>query len=350
MAIIAPDIGIDLGTSNIVVYVHKKGIVINEPTIALLERGGRRAVKAIGDEARDMLGRTAGDLTAERPLSDGIIRDYDLAQYMLHYFVKKAIGSSRLIKPKGVITVPCRISPIERRAVRQAAISAGIRSSHLVLVPKPFASAVGSGLDVFDPTGCMIVDVGGGTTEVAVISMGGIVISRSIRVGGMKMDEAIVSYVKREFNMLIGDRTAESVKLDLGSALPLEDERRVTIRGRDLITNLPQTADLTSTSVYNALQDPCRAILAAIRFVLSNTPPELAGDILRSGIYLTGGGALLFGLDQYIASELDIPVRLAKDPALTAAQGVGQIAEHIEYLDRIGKSNFMREDLEEKET
>lgn len=349
MPIIAPDIGIDLGTSNIVVYVRGKGIVINEPSIAVVERGGRRAVKAIGDEARDMLGRAAGDLTAVRPLSDGVIRDFELAQYMLHYFVKKAIGSSRLVKPRGIITVPCRISPIEHRAVRQAATSAGIRTNQLHLIPKPFASAIGSELPVFNPIGSMIVDVGGGTTEVAVISMGGIVISRSIRVGGVKMDEAIVAYVKREFNMLIGDRTAESVKLDLGSALPLTDERRVTVRGRDLITNLPQTADLTSTAVYHALQDPCRAILAAIRFVLSNTPPELTGDIMRGGIRLTGGGALLFGLDEYIANELGIPVLLDKDPSLTAAQGVGKITEHPVMLKQISESNFRRDDSEDKE-
>lgn len=349
MPIIAPDIGIDLGTSNIVVYVRGKGIVINEPSIAVVERGGRRAVKAIGDEARDMLGRAAGDLTAVRPLSDGVIRDFELAQYMLHYFVKKAIGSSRLVKPRGIITVPCRISPIERRAVNQAAMSAGIRASQLHLIPKPFASAIGSELQVFNPIGSMIVDVGGGTTEVAVISMGGIVISRSIRVGGVKMDEAIVAYVKREFNMLIGDRTAESVKLDLGSALPLTDERRVTVRGRDLITNLPQTADLTSTAVYHALQDPCRAILAAIRFVLSNTPPELTGDIMRGGIRLTGGGALLFGLDEYIANELGIPVLLDKDPSLTAAQGIGKITEHPVMLNKISESSFQRDDSEDKE-
>ena len=349
MPIIAPDIGIDLGTSNIVVYVRGKGIVINEPSIAVVERGGRRAVKAIGDEARDMLGRAAGDLTAVRPLSDGVIRDFELAEYMLHYFVKKAIGSSRLVRPRGIITVPCRISPIERRAVHQAAMSANIRTSQLHLIPKPFASAIGSELQVFNPIGSMIVDVGGGTTEVAVISMGGIVISRSIRVGGVKMDEAIVAYVKREFNMLIGDRTAESVKLDLGSALPLTDERRVTVRGRDLITNLPQTADLTSTAVYRALQDPCRAILAAIRFVLSNTPPELTGDIMRGGIRLTGGGALLFGLDEYIANELGIPVLLDKDPSLTAAQGIGKITEHPVMLNKISESSFQRDDSEDKE-
>ena len=347
MAIIAPDIGIDLGTANTQVYVKKKGIVIDEPSLLVVDRGGRHAIRAIGEEARVLLGRTSGDVTSVRPLSDGMIRDFDMTQYMLQYFVRKAIGASRLVKPRAVITIPCRVTPIERRAVRKAAVYAGVRDGQLHLVEKPFAAAVGSGLPVFEPIGSMVVDIGGGTAEAAVISLGGIVAAKSIRIGGVKMDEAIIAYVKREFNMLIGDRTAEDVKITLGAALPLKEERRVLVRGRDMITNLPQTAELTSTQVYEALKAPCQAILSAIQEVLERTPPELAGDVLRSGIHLTGGGAQLFGLDQYIASELDIPVLLARDPMNCAALGAEHLADNIELLHRIGKSSFLREEGEE---
>lgn len=347
MAIIAPDIGIDLGTANTQVYVRKKGIVIDEPSLLVVDRTGRHAVRAIGEEAWALLGRTAADVTSVRPLSDGMIRDFDMTQYMLQYFVRKAIGASRLVKPRAIMTIPCRVSPIERRAVRRAAVYAGVRQGQLHLVEKPFAAAIGSGLPVFEPIGSMVVDIGGGTTEAAVISLGGIVVSRSIRIGGVKMDESIIAYVKREFNMLIGDRTAEDVKIALGSALPLKEERRVLVRGRDMITNLPQTAEISSTAVYEALKGTCQAILGAIQNVLSRTPPELAGDVMKSGIHLTGGGSQLFGLDQFIASELDMPVLLARDPMGCAALGAGHLADNIELLHRIGKSSFLREEGEE---
>ena len=347
MAIIAPDIGIDLGTANTQVYVKKKGIVINEPSLLVVDRTGRHTVRAIGEEARVLLGRTAADVTAVRPVSEALIRDYDMTQYMLQYFVRKAIGSSRLVKPRAILTVPSRATLIERRLVRKAAVYAGLREKAIHLVEKPFAAAIGSGLPVFEPVGSMVVDVGGGTTEAAVISLGGIVVSRSTRIGGVKMDDAIVAYVKREFNMLIGDRTAEDIKMTLGSALPLREERRVLIRGRDLITNLPQTAEISSKKVYEALQPPCQAILGAIQHVLEHTPPELCGDVMRSGIHLTGGASQLFGLDQYIASELDIPVLLARDPMNCAALGAGHLADNIEDLHRIGKSSFLREEDEE---
>ena len=347
MAIIAPDIGIDLGTANTQVYVRKKGIVIDEPSLLVVDRTGRHAVRAIGEEAWALLGRTAADVTSVRPLSDGMIRDFDMTQYMLQYFVRKAIGASRLVKPRAIMTIPCRVSPIERRAVRKAAVYAGVRQGQLHLVEKPFAAAIGSGLPVFEPTGSMVVDIGGGTTEAAVISLGGIVVSRSIRIGGVKMDESIIAYVKREFNMLIGDRTAEDVKIALGSALPLKEERRVLVRGRDMITNLPQTAEISSAAVYEALKGTCQAILGAIQNVLERTPPELAGDVMKSGIHLTGGASQLFGLDQFIASELDMPVLLARDPMGCAALGAGHLADNIELLHRIGKSSFLREEGEE---
>ena len=347
MAIFAPDIGIDLGTSNTLVYVRHKGIIIEEPSILVLDRGGKHTVRAIGEEALSVLGRTGGEMVCVRPLSDGMIRDFDLTQYMLQFFVRKAIGVSHLVKPRAVITVPSRVTPIEKRAVRQAAFAAGVRQGKLHLVEKTFASALGCGLPVFDPVGSMVVDIGGGTTEAAVISLGGVVLSRAIRIGGIKMDESVSAYVKKTFNIMIGDRTAEDVKLNLGSAYPMQEYRESPVRGRDMVTNLPRNAVLGSDMVYEALQAPCQAILGAIRFVLERTPPELIGDIMKNGIYLCGGSANLLGLDQYIASELGIPVLLAKDAGTCAIQGVGQLVENIELLHRIGRSSFLRENEEE---
>ncbi len=347
MAIVAPNIGIDLGTSNTLVYVSRKGVIVDEPSVLVVERRGKHNVRAIGEEALTLLGRTSEDLVAVRPMSEGMVRDFDLTQYMLSYFVKKAIGSSRLVKPKAIITVPCRVTPIERRAVRQAAMGAGIRNGQLYLVEKPFAAAVGCGLPVFEPVGSMVVDIGGGTTEVAVISLGGVVISRAIKIGGIKMDEAVMACVKKEFNILIGDRTSEDIKLNLGSAFPSSEIREFPVRGRDLVTNLPQNAVVRSDMIYEALKAPCQAILSAIRFVLERTPPELAGDIIKNGIYLTGGGANLFGLDQFIASSLEIPVRLAKEADACAAIGIGQMVENFDILQRIGRASFLREGEEE---
>ena len=347
MAIVAPDIGIDLGTSNTQVYVRKKGVLVDEPSVIVMERGGRHTVRAIGEEALTVMGRTSEDLIAVRPMSEGMVRDFELTQYMLQYFVHKAIGSSRLIKPKAVVTVPCRVTPIERRAVRQAALGAGVRPGQLYLVEKPFAAAMGCGLPVFEPVGSMVVDIGGGTTEVAVISLGGVVISRAIRIGGIKMDEAVAGCIKKEFNILIGDRTSEDIKLNLGSAFPTGDIREFPVRGRDLVTNLPQNASVRSDMIYEALKAPCQAILAAIRFVLERTPPELAGDIIKNGIYLTGGGANLFGLDQFIASNVDIPVRLAKEASACAVMGIGQMVDNFDMLQRIGRASFLHEGEEE---
>ncbi len=340
MAIVAPDIGIDLGTSNTLVYVRGKGIVVSEPTVVVVESDNKRNVKAIGEEARIMKGRITGGVIDIHPLREGVISDFDMTKIMIQYFIREAIGVSHLLKPRVLITVPCSISNIERHAVMEAAKVAGARQVHII--EKPFAAAIGSGLPVYDASGSMIVDIGGGTTDVAVISLGGLVISHSIRVGGVKMDEAIINFIKREFNMLIGDRTAEEVKMDLGSALPLEEERKALVRGRDLITSLPQTTEISSTQVYDALSEPCMAVLSAIKWVLERTPPELSADVMRTGIHLAGGGALLFGMDQYIASELGIPVLLAKEPTDCAAMGIGYLAENIELLHRIGKSGFLQ--------
>ena len=346
MAIIAPDIGIDLGTSNTIVYVSKKGILINEPTLLIVSGGARRTLRAIGAEAQAKEGRTTGGDMAVRPLRDGAVKEYEMTEALLRYFIRRAIGASQLIKPRVFITVPRHISAVERRVVREAALHAGARKNAVHLIDKPFASAYGSGLPVFQPEGSMVVDIGGGTTEVALISIGGIVCSRSIKVGGIKMDEAIIDFVRRDYNMLIGDRMAENLKIDWGSALPIKEERKIVIRGRDLITGLPQTAEITSLQLYEALQKPCRKILQAVTSVLEKAPPELAGDVLRKGIYLMGGGAQLYGMDHFLATELGIPVYLAKDPMNCAAMGVGHLAENAELLPRIGRSNFMKDEEE----
>ena len=346
MAIIAPDLGIDLGTSNTLVYVRKKGIVIDEPTLLIVSGSSKRSIKSIGQDAKALVGRTSGGDVAVRPMQDGTIKEYDMTESILRFFIRKAIGVSHLVKPRAFITVPCRISAVEKRVVREAAVAAGIRRNAIHLIEKPFASALGSGLPVFAPEGSMVVDIGGGTTEAAVISIGGVVSSKSIMTGGIKMDEAVMNYLKHDYNMLIGDRMAEDIKIDWGTALPPKDERKVMVRGRDIITGLPQTAEITATKIYEALHAPCKQILAAIRAVLDTAPPELAGDILRKGIYLMGGGSLLYGLDRYLANELNLPVTLAKDPMLCAAQGVGNLAENASLLPRIGRSTFMRDETE----
>ncbi len=341
MAFVAHDLGIDLGTSNTLVFVKGKGIVVNEPTIVVVESTNERKVRAVGDDAKIMLGRTTEGVMAVRPMREGVITDFDMTQILLQYFSRKAVGSSYLLKPRLFLTYPCSISSIEQRAVMEAARVSGGRKVYLV--EKPFAAALGSGLPVFDPSGCMIVDIGGGTTDVSVISLGGVVLSHSIRVGGVKMDEAIINFIKREFNILIGDRTAEEVKLDLGAALPIREERRARIRGRDMVTNLPQTTEITSTQIYEAIHEPCVAILSAIKWVLERTPPELAADVMHNGIYITGGGALLYGMDQMIASELGIPVMLAREPMECAALGLGNIIENFELLQHLGRTSFLKQ-------
>ena len=341
MAFVAHDLGIDLGTSNTLVYVKGKGIVVSEPTIVVVESSNERKVRAVGDDAKIMLGRTTEGVMAVRPMREGVITDFDMTQILLQYFTRKAVGSSYLVRPRLFLTYPCSISAIERRAVMEAAKYSGGRK--VFLVEKPFAAALGSGLPVFDPSGCMIVDIGGGTTDVSVISLGGVVISHSIRVGGVKMDDAIINFIKREFNILIGDRTAEEVKLDLGAALPIREERRARIRGRDMVTNLPQTTEITSTQIYQAIHEPCSAILSAIKWVLERTPPELAADVMHNGIYITGGGSLLYGMDQMIASELGIPVLLAKEPMDCAALGLGNIIENFDLLQHLGRTSFLKQ-------
>ena len=340
MALIAPEIGIDLGTSNTMVYVRGRGIVVSEPTIVVIDSDNKHNVRAVGDEAEILLGRTGDKLVAVRPLKAGSIVNFDMAEILLRYFIRKAIGVSHVIKPKVLVSVPCTLPMVARKAVTEAATLAGAKTVYLI--EKPFAAAIGSGLPVYEPIGSMVVDIGGGTTDAAVVSLGGLVVAQSIQVGGMKMDEAIVNYIKKEFQVMIGERTAEDVKLDLASAVTLNDQRRVKIRGRAVNSPIPQDIDFTTAQEAEAIKEPCMAILAAIKWVLERTPPELAADVMRGGIHLTGGGSQLFGLDQYIATELGIPVLLAKEPTDCATLGLGYLVENLQLLQSIGKQGFMQ--------
>lgn len=338
MAFFAPEIGIDLGTSNTVVYVRGRGIVISEPTMVVVDSNNKRNVRAVGDEAKFLLGRTSDALTVVRPIRGGSIADFDMTEMLIRYFIRKAIGVSHVVKPKVLVSVPAGLPAVSRKAVSEAAEVAGAKTAYLI--EKPFAAAIGSGLPVYEPVGSMVVDIGGGTTDVAIVSLGGLVVAQSIQVGGAKMDEAMINYIKREFNMLIGDRTAEDVKIDLASAMPLSEGRQVRIRGRDLLSPQAMDIDFTSAQAYEAIREPCRAILAAIKWVLERTPPELAADIMRSGIHLTGGGAQLFAMDQFIATELGIPVLIAKEPEDCTVMGLGYLVENMQLLSSLSKQGF----------
>ncbi len=327
------DMGIDLGTANTLVYVKGKGIVMREPSVVAIERDSGQ-VLAVGEEAKQMIGRTPGNIVAIRPMKDGVIADFDTTQSMIKYFINKALrGRTFLVRPRMVIGVPSGVTAVEERAVREAALQAGAREAYLI--EEPMAAAIGAGLPVHEPTGTMIVDVGGGTTEVAVISLGGIVASRSIRVAGDEMDEAIIQHVKRSYNLMIGERTAEELKIKIGTAYPLNNEETEEIRGRDLVSGLPKTVTVTSTEIYQALSEPVSAILDAIRQTLERTPPELAADIMDRGIMMAGGGALLRGLDRLVSEETHMPVHLAEDPLLVVAYGSGRVLENIDILRKV---------------
>ncbi len=316
------DIGVDLGTANTLVFVKGKGIVIREPSVvAVDERTNPKTVVAVGADAKRMIGRTPGSITAVRPIKDGVIADFDMTADMLKEFIKRAISSSPFNRARVMICIPSGVTEVERRAVHDAAKSAGAR--YVSLIEEPMAAAIGAGLPVLEATGSMIVDIGGGTSEVAVISLGDIVTSKSCRTAGDNFDEAIISYVKRTFNLLIGERSAEDIKLKLGSAYPYEGEAAMEIKGRNLIDGLPKSVEITSEQVRQALADPVDEILDAIRYTLDRTPPELAADIIERGITLTGGGALLRGLDKLIASETGMPVKVAENPLDCVVNGTG---------------------------
>ncbi len=323
---LTPELGIDLGTANIVVYLRGKGIVLREPSVVAISTKNKK-VLAVGEEARLMLGRTPGHIVAIRPLSDGVIADYTTTEKMLEYLIAKVCGRRRFFKPRVLVCVPSGVTSVERRAVIQAAREAGAGEAYTI--EEPMAAAIGAGLPISMPGGNMVVDIGGGTTDVAVISLEGIVISRSVRVGGNKMDEVISRYIRAQYNLMIGERTAEEIKIKVGSAYPLEQELQMEVRGRDLIAGLPKTITVTSEEIREALQEPINAIVERVRSVLEETPPELAADIIERGITLTGGGALLRGIDRLLESVTNIRVQVAEDPLSCVAIGTGRALEEF---------------------
>lgn len=322
------DMGIDLGTANTLVYVKGKGVVVREPSVVAIQVKTKE-VLAVGDEAKQMIGRTPGNIIAIRPMKDGVIADFDVTQAMLKCFIKKAYpGSTLFVKPRVIVCVPSGVTEVEKRAVEEAAEQAGAK--HAYLIEEPMAAAIGADLPVTEPTGSMVVDIGGGTTEVAIISLGGIVTSRSIRVGGDELDEAIIQYVKKQYNLMIGERTAENVKIKIGSAYPKEQKTVMDIKGRDLVTGLPKTLEISSEEVREAVSEPVNSVLDAIKYTLEKTPPELAADIMDRGLVLTGGGALLKGLDQRVREETGMPVHVADNPLDCVVQGTGKALEEMD--------------------
>lgn len=319
-----PELGIDLGTANILVYVRGKGIVLREPSVVAISNKSKK-VLAVGEEARLMLGRTPGNIVAIRPMSDGVIADYTTTLKMLEYLFQKVVGRNPIFKPRVLVCVPSQVTSVERRAVRQAALEAGAREAHTI--EEPMAAAIGAGLPISTPGGNMVVDIGGGTTDIAVISLDGIVTSESLRVAGNRMDEVIMRHIKSVYSLMIGDRTAEEIKLKVGSAYPLEQELTLSVRGRDLVAGLPKTIEVSSIEIREALNEPVLAVVEKVKRVLEQTPPELASDIIERGIVLTGGGALLRGLDKLLNVATGIPVYVAEDPLSCVAIGTGRALE-----------------------
>ncbi|MCT4618576.1 MAG: rod shape-determining protein [Marinisporobacter sp.] len=327
------DMGIDLGTANTLVYIRGRGIVVREPSVVAIQEDTKE-VLAVGQEAKQMIGRTPGNIIAIRPLKDGVIADFDITQSMLKYFIKRAYPKKPLLfAPRVVVGVPSGVTEVERRSVEEAALQAGAKEAYLI--EEPMAAAIGAGLPVEEPTGSMVVDIGGGTTEIAVISLGGIVTSRSVRVGGDEFDESIVQYIKKEYSLMIGERTAEEIKVTIGSAFAKVKEEKMAIRGRDLVSGLPKTLTITSTEILEALHEPINTIIEAIKYTLEKTPPELSADIMEQGIMLTGGGALLDGFNKLVRKETGMPVHIAEEPLDCVALGTGKTIEEIETLKRV---------------
>lgn len=324
------EMGIDLGTASVLVYVRKKGVVLNEPSVVALDKNTDK-ILAVGEEARQMLGRTPGNIVAIRPLKDGVISDFEITERMLKHFIQKACGTRRIFKPRVIICVPSGVTQVEKRAVIDAANQAGARKTYLI--EEPVAAAIGAGLDISKPSGNMIADVGGGTTDVAVISLGGIVVNASIKIAGDKFDEAIIRYMRKKYNLLIGERTAEEMKIRIGSAFESGNGKSMEVRGRNLVTGLPKTHEVFSNEMVEALEEPVAAIVDTIHSVIEKTPPELAADISNSGIVLTGGGALLHGLDMLLNQRLGTPVRVSDDPISCVAIGTGKALEAMDALE-----------------
>ncbi len=329
------DLAIDLGTANTLVFVRNEGIVLDEPSVVAVrkDRQGPQKVLAVGQEARQMIGRTPGSIVAIRPMRDGVIADLDVTEAMLRYFIRRVHGRRSFVRPRIVICIPFGITEVEKRAVRDSAASAGAREVYLI--QEPMAAALGAGLPVTEPQGNMIVDIGGGTTEVAVISLGGIVFSKSARVAGDRMDEAVIAFIRRKHNLLIGERTAEQIKIRIGCAWPFDEERSMDVKGRDLLAGVPKTVEINSEEIRQALMEPVSEILEAVRFTLEKTPPELAADIIDQGIILAGGGALLSGLDTLLQEETGLPVIRAEDPLYCVVRGSGAALGSLDLLRRV---------------
>jgi rod shape-determining protein MreB len=326
------DLSIDLGTANTLVYQKGKGIVMDEPSVVAVHKDTNR-VLAVGKEAKNMLGRTPGSIIAIRPMRDGVIANFEITEAMLRYFIQKVHNRKTLVRPRIIISVPSGITQVEKRAVRDSAQSAGAREVYLV--EEPMAAAIGAGMPIQEPSGNMIVDIGGGTTEVAVISLSGIVYAKSIRIAGDEMDESIVNYVKRKYNLLIGERTAEQIKIEIGSAFPQEHKQTIDVKGRDLVAGIPRTQTISDDEIREAMLEPVNAIIDTIKIALERTPPELAADIVDKGIVLAGGGALLRGLDALIREETGLPITIAEDPLTCVALGTGKVLDELDLLRQI---------------
>jgi rod shape-determining protein MreB len=329
LGIFSNDLAIDLGTANTLVYAKGRGIISSEPSVVAVDTEKHR-VRAVGKEAKSMLGRTPGSIQAVRPLRDGVIADFEITEAMLRYFIQKAHNRSTFLRPRIVISVPSGITEVEKRAVRESALSASAREVYLI--EEPMAAAIGAGLPITEPSGNMIIDIGGGTTEVAIISLSGIVYANSVRVGGDKMDEAILNYVKRKYNLLIGERTAERIKIEIGTAYPSDEQRSLVVKGRDLVAGVPKTLEVHTEDVREALTEPVNAIVEAAKIALERTPPELAADIADKGIVLSGGGSMLQNLDILLREETGLPIMLAEDPFTAVVMGCGRCLDEVDLL------------------
>ncbi len=335
LGLFSADMGVDLGTANTLVYVKGRGVVLNEPSVVAVQKG-TNLVLAVGEEAKNMLGRTPGNIVATRPLKDGVIADFEITEKMLRYFIRKVHDRKFGVAPRIVVAIPSGITEVEKRAVKDSAEHAGAREVHLI--EEPMAAAIGVGLPVQEPAGNMIVDIGGGTSEVAIISLAGIVFSRSVRVGGDEIDEAIIGYLKRSYNLLIGGRTAEMIKISIGSAYPLEEELTMEVKGRDLVAGLPKTLTITSEEIRESMSEPISTIVEAVRISLERCPPELSADLVDRGMILAGGGALLRGIDRLLAEETGLPVQVADDPLSAVVLGTGKVLDELRFLKRVSVS------------
>lgn len=335
IGLFSSDMGIDLGTANTLVLLRGKGVIIDEPSVVAVRRDkyGKQVILAVGHEAKNMIGKTPGDIEAVRPMRDGVIADFDMTEKMIRYFIEKAHKRKSFLRPRIIISIPYGLTQVERKAVRESAMSAGARE--VFLIDEPMAAAIGADLPVREPKGSLIVDIGGGTTEIGVISLGGLVISKSIRIAGDKIDTAIVDFVKKKFNLLIGERTGEDIKVAIGSASPLETELSMSVKGRDQVSGLLSRIELTSEDVREAMKEPLKGIVEALKDVLEVMPPDLASDIVENGVVLTGGGALIRGIDKYLGDIVKLPVYVADEPLLAVAKGTGIALDEIELLHQL---------------